>query len=176
MTTPDGVSGRPGWRFAERTDLPFLYHLAAAVDPRWWHVSRRGLHPERIVECVGTYAAGVVVFDGARPCAFAGLRGQQGSDVATIDLQALPDPVSQDVMRRVAGELIAAAFTASPVRRLLYERFEDDVDLLGRTAGLWDLEVTLPEFARVDGRFVDRLTMATTRERFAAAIDAIAEP
>jgi hypothetical protein len=173
MSAPDGGSGYPGWRFADRSDLPFLYHLATALDPRWWHVSRRGLHPERIVECIGSFAAGVVVFDGERPCGFAGLRGQQGSDVATIDLQALPDPASVDIMRRVVGELIAAAFMASPVRRLLYERFDDDVDLLGSTADLWDLEVTLPEFARVDGRYADRLTLATTRGRFESASDGL---
>lgn len=173
MTTPDEASGRPSWRFAERPDLPFLYHLAAVLDPRWWHVSRRGLHPERTVESVGTYAAGVVVFDGDRPCGFAGLRGQQNSDVANIDLHALPDPASIGAVREVVGELLAAAFIASPVQRLLYERFEDDTDLLGPTTALWELEVTLPEFARIDGRFVDRLTMTTTRDRCTSLIEAM---
>lgn len=176
MPTPDGESGVPTWRLANASDLPFLYHLAAVVDPRWWHVSRRSLHPDRIVECIGAFAAGAVVLDGGRPCAFAGLRGQQGSDVATIDIHALPDGASIEAMRQVVGELVTAAFAASPVSRLLYERFDDDVDLLGQTAGFWDLEVRLPEFARVDGRYADRLTFATTRDRFSAAFEGFVDP
>lgn len=158
--------GQSGWRLADQTDLQFLYHLAAALDPRWWQISKDFLSPESVLTKVGTYAAGAVVMNEGEPCGFAGLRGHQKSDVAFIDLLALPDQSSVDTVTVFAPQLLRAAFEISPIRRLIYERFEDDPHIPGRLGDVCSLEYVLPEFALIDGCYVDRLSYAVDRTEF----------
>ena len=68
-------------------------------------------------------------------------------------------------------ELVEAAFGGGPVRKLYFERFADDVDLLAAMPGAWQLEATLPEFARIAGRYVDRQIFGLDRDRFEAWVD-----
>jgi hypothetical protein len=165
---PNELAGRVAWRFADRPDLPFLYHLAATVEPRWWKLSRTGLHPERVVAAIGGYAAGAIVLLDGEPCGFGGLHGAANTGVATIDLIASSGDEAASALRHVAPDLTAAAFAASPIRRLLHERFSDEPDLLLDMPGMWEHEVTLPEFTKIDGEYLDRLTFAAERERFGA--------
>ena len=162
----DQPQGQSGWRLADQTDLQFLYHLAATLDPRWWQISKDFLSPESVIAKVGTYAAGAVVINEGEPCGFAGLRGHQKSDVAFIDLLALPNEESVEAVTKCAPQLLRAAFEISPIRRLIYERFEDDPHIPGRLGDVCSLEYVLPEFALIDGRYVDRLSYAIDRAEF----------
>lgn len=162
----DIPEGQSGWRLADQTDLQFFYHLAATLDPRWWQISKDFLSPESVIAKVGTYAAGAVVLNNGFPCGFAGLRGHQKSDVAFIDFLALPDEGSVETVTKFAPQLLRAAFEISPVRRLLYERFEDDPHFLEILGGVCAFEYVLPEFALIDGRYVDRLSYAIDKDEF----------
>ena len=124
------------------------------------------MSPESVMAKVGTYAAGAVVINEGEPCGFAGLRGHQKSDVAFIDFFALPDKESVEVVTAFAPQLLRAAFEISPVRRLLYERFEDDPHILESLRDVCSFEYALPEFALIDGRYVDRLSYAIDKAEF----------
>ena len=53
-----------------------------------------------------------------------------------------------------------------PVRRLLYERFHDDPHFLEDLGDVCSFEYALPEFALIDGRFVNRLSYAIDKDEF----------
>ena len=63
-------------------------------------------------------------------------------------------------------ELVGAAFAGAPVRKLFYERFDDDPDLLVHMPGAWQQEVTLPAFALVGGNYVDRHIFGLSRDDY----------
>ncbi len=159
--------GGPTWRSAEPGDAPFLYRLFTDLDPRWWRLSKHGTAPARALETVREYAAMVVFHDDAgQPCGIAGLAEvAASSSTAVLDLLARPDEHAQEVMRVGAEQAVSAAFLGAPIRHLYHERFDDDPDLLTEMS-CWVHEVTLPEFALVDGRFADRLTFGLSRAEF----------
>lgn len=164
MTAPAGR-----WRLADAADIPFVYDLVAAVDPRWWRFSRKGLEPSALLATAGFIAAGAIVLDATeRPVACAVLADASPTGTGTLDYFALPTDEAQALARHFAPEIVAAAFAGAPVRRLQHERFEGDADVLGDVAPLFETEVVFPEFALVDGRYEARTIAVLTADRFAA--------
>lgn len=96
--------------------------------------------------------------------ALAGLTGS--SATASIDLHAVPGEEAH--VRRVAPDIVRAAFEGSGIRHLYHERFDDDPDMLTEMAEVWRLEATLPEFAMVDGRYADRLILGISADELTA--------
>ena len=110
----------------------------------------------------------MIVFDddAGNACGIAALAEVgRGSGTAMLDLIAAPDDDAIAVVRRSARQAVAAAFLGTPIRHLYFERFDDDPDLLTEMS-CWVHEVTLPEFALVDGRYADRLTFGLSRAEF----------
>jgi hypothetical protein len=175
MSTPE-IGG--SWRLANQTDAPFLYDLITMVDPRWWRFSRSGLDPRGVLQLIDTVSAAVVVLDSLdRPVACAVLADSGASGTATFEYFALPTEEARAVAAHFAGQIIAAAFAGTSVRRLYHERFESDPELLGDTTPLWELEVTYPEFALIEGRHQARTISVLTRARFDRWMaDVFAEP
>jgi len=159
----------PGnWRLFLPADLVFVYELVAELDPRWWRLSRHGLEPARMLALIRAAAAGVVVVDGGgKPVACALLAETGTVGTGLFEYFALPNPEAETVARHFASDLITAAFGGAPVRRLYYERFENDADVLGEVGELFEREVTFPDFAMIDGRYEARVTLSLSRERFA---------
>lgn len=159
--------GRAGWRLIEPADLPFLYQLVTLVDPRWWRFSRHGLEPAAMLQTVQGIAAGVIVHDdGHRPVAAGLLTDAGASGTGNFELFALPADDALATARAFAPELVAAAFAGAPIRRLYHERFAGDPEVLGAVGELFEIEVTYPAFAQIDGRYEDRTISVLTRERF----------
>lgn len=157
------------WRLAGQTDVPFLYDLITIVDPRWWRFSRNGLDPRGVLQLIDTVTAAVVVVDATqRPVACAILVDAGASGTATFEYFALPDAEALATANHFAAQIVAAAFAGTSIRRLYHERFETDPFVLGETQELWELEVTYPEFALVEGRHQARTISALTRDRFEA--------
>lgn len=152
------------WRLFEDRDMLFAYELAAAVDPRWWRFSRVGLHPHSVIETAGSLSAAVVVEDASRPIAIAVLADTGAAGTGTLEYFALPG--AETAARALAPEIVAAAFTGAPIRRLYHERFANDPDVLGEVGTWFEVEVTFPEFALVDGTHEDRTVAVLTRDRF----------
>jgi hypothetical protein len=158
-----------GWRLFEPRDAPFVYELVTKVDPRWWRFSRHGLEPSQLLEIVKGIAAGVIVFDGSGDSVACAVLAEAGSSgTGMFELYALPNAHAHLFARRFAPELIAAAFAGAPIRRLYHERFENDPVLLGDVAHLFEVEVTYPEFALVEGIYERRTTSVLTAPGFAA--------
>ncbi len=155
------------WRLMDAADTPFVYDLVTKVDPRWWRFSRYGLQPLQMLQTAQDMAAGVIVFDEqGSPVACAILADAGGSGTGMFEYYALPDAHSQQLARRFAPELVAAAFSGAPIRRLYHERFEGDPDVIGEIAAVFEVEVTYPDFAMIDGRYEGRTISVLTAERF----------
>jgi len=158
------------WRLITPNDTQFVYYLVSKVDPRWWRFSRHGLEPSHLVAIARGTAAGVIVINGyGLPVACALLADTGASGTGILEYFALPNPDAQALARRFARDLVAAAFAGAPIRQLYYERFENDPDVLGEVGALFEVEVTFPEFAMIDGHFETRTTSVLTADRFAAA-------
>lgn len=159
------MTGTPTWRMAVADDSLFAYELATALDPRWWRFSRHGLHPHTAMEVASGIAAGATVLDGdGRPVALAVLVETGTTGTGTFEYYALPG--TEETARRMAPDLVAAAFAGAPIRRLYHERFEGDPEVLGPVAELFEVEVKYPQFALLDGKYETRCTSVLTRERF----------
>ena len=78
-------------------------------------------------------------------------------------LETFAWPGHEPAVASVFEELVDAAFAGAPVRKLYYERFDNDPDLLTTMSGAWELEATLPEFALIGGRYVDRQIYGLSR-------------
>lgn len=155
------------WRLFAAADMVFVYHLITKVDPRWWRFSRHGLEPSQAIATSRGTAAGALVLDGyGAPMACALLVDAGGSKVGTLEYFALPNPAAHELARRFAPDLIRAAFEGAPIERLYYERFENDPDVLGEVGSEFEVEVTYPDFAMVDGTYEARTTAVLTAERF----------
>jgi hypothetical protein len=158
------------WRLITPKDTPFVYYLVSKVDPRWWRFSRHGLEPSLLVATARGTAAGVIVIDGyGQNVACALLADTGASGTGMLEYFALPNPDAQTLARRFAHDLVGAAFAGTPIRQLYYERFENDPDVLGEVGALFEVEVTFPDFAMIDGRYETRTTSVLTADRFAAA-------
>ena len=156
------------WRLVSPADIPFVYHLVAQVDPRWWRFSRQGLEPSQILQTAAGIAAGALVSTAeGEPVACALLADAGVSGTGMFEYFALPHPVAEALARQFAPELLAAAFNGAPIRRLYHERFSGDADVLGTAAQAFELEVTFPEFALINGTYEDRTTSVLTPESFA---------
>ena len=153
----DQPQGQSGWRLADQTDLQFLYHLAAALDPRWWQISKDFLSPESVLTKVGTYAAGAVVMNEGEPCGFAGLRGHQKRTSHLLTSRS-SRPESVDTVTVFAPQLLRAAFEISPIRRLIYERFKM-THTSWKARDVCSLEYVC-RVRLIDGCYVDRLSYA----------------
>jgi hypothetical protein len=155
------------WRLAGAADIPFVYELVAIIDPRWWRFSRHGLDPRRLLGSVESVAAAAAITDDdGRPIGFSILADVSGtSAVGAFEVFAVPG--HEDAVASMVPEIVGAAFAGAPVRKLFYERFDDDPDLLVHMAGAWQQEVTLPAFAMVGGRYVDRHIFGVSREQHA---------
>ncbi|MCE9621743.1 MAG: hypothetical protein K8R99_05290 [Actinomycetia bacterium] len=156
-----------GWRLAEASDIPFVYELVTKVDPRWWRFSRGGLEPSVLLSTAQGISAGVIVVDSVNnpvACAILADAGTMGTGM--FEYYALPNPQAEALARRFAPELLAAAFAGAPIRRLYYERFENDAEVFGELSAYFEVEVTYPEFAMIDGRYESRTTSVLTLERF----------
>jgi hypothetical protein len=154
------------WRLAAPHDAAFVYEFVAAIDPRWWRFSRHGLDPRRLLMTAQSVAAGAVILDdNSQPVGFSLLADVSGtSAVGHFEVFAVPGR-EHDVVP-IVPEVVAAAFGGAPVRKLFHERFDDDPDLMTAMPGAWQLEVTLPEFAMIDGRFVDRHIYGLSRAEY----------
>jgi hypothetical protein len=163
------ASSEASWRLTVPADMPFIYDLVTQVDPRWWRFSRHGLEPSRLLAVAQATSAGATVVDGfGKPVACALLSDTGTSGTGTLEYFALPDPDSQALASRFAPELIGATFGGAPIRRLYHERFENDQNILGVMAKLFELEVTYPEFAMIDGHLESRTISVITVDKFAA--------
>jgi len=166
---PDDPAKEGGtWRLVTPADIPFVYYLVAQVDPRWWRFSRHGLEPSQVLQTASGISAGVLVStDEGEPVACALLASAGASGTGMFEYYALPHPVAEGLARHFAPELIAAAFSGAPIRRLYHERFSGDADVLGAVGAAFELEVTYPEFALIDGAYEDRTSSVVTPESFA---------
>jgi hypothetical protein len=163
------TSDQPQWRLATSADVPFMYELVAAVDPRWWRCSSGGMAPTRVIGALQHITLGAIVLDtSGRPVGAAALFDAGSTGCATLDVFALPDPSAHEYVRRMMPEMVTAAFGASSIRHLYHERFTRDPDLLGELAAAFRPEVVLPEFALVDGQYEDRTISVLTADAFAA--------
>ena len=153
------------WRLANAADIPFVYDLVAAIDPRWWRFSRHGLDPRRLLGVVESVAAAAaIIADDARPIGFSILADVSGtSAVGAFEVFAVPG--HEDEVAWMVPDIVGAAFGGAPVRKLFYERFDDDPDLLVHMSGAWQHEVTLPGFALIGGRYVDRQILGLSRDQ-----------
>lgn len=159
------------WRLAGPHDISFVYELVTTLDPRWWRFSRHGLDPRRLIASAESVAAGATVFDDTGSAiGFSALADVSGtSAVGQFEVFAWPGHEAE--VARVVPELVAAAFAGAPIRKLFHERFDDDPDLLAVMGAAWQREATLPEFAMIGGRFVDRHIFGLSRaehERWSA--------
>jgi len=156
------------WRLVSPADVPFVYHLVAQVDPRWWRFSRHGLEPSQVLQTAAGISAGALVSTAeGEPVACALLADAGASGTGMFEYYALPHPVAEGLARHFAPQLLAAAFNGAPIRRLYYERFSGDADVLGEAAAAFQLEVTFPEFALINGTYEGRTTSVLTPESFA---------
>ena len=163
QATPAG-----SWRLLEPSDTPFVYHLVTKVDPRWWRFSRYGLEPSQLVQTAQGIPAGALVLDEVgRPVAAAILAETGSAGTAMLDYFALPVPQAEALACHFAPDLVLAAFEGAGLRRLYYERFRNDAHVLGDVAPFFEVEVTMPDFAMIDGVFEDRTTSVLTAERLA---------
>jgi hypothetical protein len=155
------------WRLAGAADIPFVYELVATIDPRWWRFSRHGLDPRRLLGSIESVAAAAAIMDDdGQSIGFSILADVSGtSAVGAFEVFALPG--HEDAVAATVPEIVGAAFAGAPVRKLFYERFDDDPDLLVHMAGAWQQEVTLPAFALIGGRYVDRYIFGLSREQHA---------
>ena len=161
-----------GWRLAEADDLAFIHQLITKVDPRWWRFSRGGLEPAALLATAQGISAGVVVIDEhANPVACAILADAGTMGTGMFEYFAIPTAHAEALARKFAPELLGAAFDGAAIRRLYYERFENDADVFGDLAALFEVEVTYPEFAMIDGQYENRTTSVLTLERFTAHQD-----
>ena len=110
-------------------------------------------------------AAGAVILDDSQvPVGFSILADVSGtSAVGAFEVFAVPG--HEDAVASQVTEIVGAAFAGAPVRKLFYERFDDDPDLIVHMAGSWQKEVTLPAFALIGGRYVDRHIFGLSREQ-----------
>lgn len=155
------------WRVATPADLPFVYRLITEIDPRWYRFSRNGLEPSAMLGLMGTIAAGAIVHDDADlPVAAALLFDSSLSGTGTLEYYALPTEHAQRCARLAAPDLLAALFSTSDPRRLYVERFDDDAELFGDVAHLFEPEVVMPDFLRIDGTYEARTTLVLTSERW----------
>jgi len=154
------------WRLAGPADIPFVYDLVSTIDPRWWRFSRHGLDPRRLLGTVESVAAAAgVVGDDGELIGFSILADVSGtSAVGAFEVFALPG--HEDAVASMVPEILGAAFAGAPVRKLFYERFDDDPDLLLHMPGAWQQEVTLPAFALVGGNYVDRHILGLSRDEY----------
>ena len=152
------------WRLAGVADIPFVYDLVATIDPRWWRFSRHGLDPRRLLGTVESVAAGAAILgEDSQPIGFSILADVSGtSAVGAFEVFALPG--HEEAVASMVPELVSAAFGGAPVRKLFSERFDDDPDLFVHMPGAWQQEVTLPAFALIGGRYVDRHIFGLSRE------------
>lgn len=155
------------WRLAGRADLPFVYRLVTAVDPRWYRFSQGGLEPSSMLGMMGTIAAGAIVHDAAdQPVACALLFDSPQSGTGNFEYYALPTDDAHRVAALAAPDLLGAVFSASNPRRLYVDRFDRDPVLLGEAADLFETEVVYPDFLLIDGRYEARTTMVLTSQRW----------
>ncbi|MEO8698157.1 MAG: hypothetical protein ABI658_31985 [Acidimicrobiales bacterium] len=159
------------WRLAGPADIPFVYELVATIDPRWWRFSRHGLDPRRLLDSVESVAAAAAIMnDEGQSIGFSILADVSGtSAVGAFEVFALPGHESE--VASMVPEIVGAAFAGAPVRKLFYERFDDDPDLLAQMADAWQREVTLPEFALIGGNYVDRHIFGLSREQHERWVD-----
>jgi hypothetical protein len=152
------------WRLAGVADIAFVYDLVATIDPRWWRFSRHGLDPRHLLGTIESVAAGAtIVGDDSQPIGFSILADVSGtSAVGAFEVFAMPG--HEDAVAAMVPELVGAAFAGAPVRKLFSERFDDDPDLFVYMPGAWRQEVTLPAFALIGGRYVDRHIFGLSRE------------
>jgi hypothetical protein len=156
------------WRLVSPADIPFVYYLVACVDPRWWRFSRNGLEPSQVLETAAGISAGALISTAeGEPVACALLADSGASGTGMFEYFALPHPDAERLAREFAPALLAAAFNGAPIRRLYYERFSGDADVLGTAASAFELEVTYPKFALIDGTYEDRTSAVLTPESFA---------
>lgn len=110
-------------------------------------------------------AAGAVILDDSQvPVGFSILADVSGTS-AVGAFEAFAVPGHEDDVALQVVDIVAAAFAGAPVRKLFYERFDDDPDLIVQMAGAWQKEVTLPAFALIGGRYVDRHIFGLSREQ-----------
>ncbi len=160
---------QPGWRLAQQADAPFIYELVTQVDPRWWRFSRAGLEPSRLLATAGTIAAGVIVHDALqRPMACGVLADAGASGTGTMEYFARPTPEAEELARQFAPDLVIAAFSGAPIRRLYLERFDGDPRLFGDLEDEFEVEVRYPSYAMIGGVLEGRTVSVLTHERFAA--------
>jgi len=166
----EGIMSGGGWRLFDTADVPFIYELVTKVDPRWWRFSRVGLEPSALLATTHGISAGVIVVnEHAAPVACAILASTGTAGTGMFEYFALPNAEAEALARKYAPDLLVAAFEGASLRRLYYERFENDADVLGDVASLFEVEVTYPEFAMIDGHYEARTTAVLTLERFAAS-------
>ena len=153
------------WRLAGPGDIPFVYELVATIDPRWWRFSRHGLDPRRLLGTVESVAAAAAITDDeGQSIGFSILADVSGtSAVGAFEVFAVPG--HEEAVASMVPDIVGAAFSGAPVRKLFYERLDDDPDLLVHMTGAWQQEVTLPAFALIGGRYVDRHTFGLSREQ-----------
>jgi len=153
------------WRLASAADIPFVYELVSTIDPRWWRFSRHGLDPRRLLDSVESVAAAAAILDDdGKSIGFSILADVSGtSAVGAFEVFSLPS--HEDAVATIVPEIVGAAFAGAPVRKLFYERFDDDPDLLVHMTGAWQQEVTLPAFALIGGKYVDRHIFGLSREQ-----------
>ena len=154
------------WRLSTPSDTLFAYQVAVANDPRWWRACKNGLSPQSVIEVAKSFAAGVVISNEARDLGIAFLSETGAAGTGMLDIWSLQDSEAIESVSDIIPEILSAAFSASNIRALYFERFENDVDLLGDSRPWWKLQIEYPDFAMIQGKYENRTCWVLTRSDF----------
>jgi len=154
------------WRLSTPSDIQFAYQVAVANDPRWWRACKNGLSPRTVIEVAQSFAAGVVISNEARDLGIAVLSETGAAATGMLDVWSLQDSEAIESVSDIIPEILGAAFSASNIRALYFERFENDVDLLGYSRPWWKLQIEYPDFAMIQGKYENRTCWVMTRSDF----------
>ena len=154
------------WRLFTPSDTLFAYQVAVANDPRWWMICKNGLSPQKVLEAAQGFSAGVVIHDDSRELGIAVLSETGAAGTGKLDVWSLQDEIAIGAVASIIIEILEAAFSASDIRALYFEHFENDIDLLGVTNTWWKTQVVYPEFAMIQGTYEARTCQVLTRSDF----------
>jgi hypothetical protein len=168
--------GEPYLRLATADDAPFLFSLAARLDLAWPTTTRNHglLSPTAVAGNVASCAEiGWVV--GESPTQLVGLVGFIDSDPSAklgyLDAVAWPHPRARQLVSAAIPGLLDQAMVMAEPRKLYFEYYEADAGQmidgpLIPQLDLWEREVVIPDYVRIDGISCSRVTVSITPDRW----------
>jgi hypothetical protein len=155
-------------------DASYLFQLAAACDLRWSMVTRFGtaMTPSAVLTAMQTATeAGYLVLDADRSAV--GVLGFIDADapsrVMWLDGHAAPgDERALALVRAAVPVVLDEAQRAGTVRFVYYDEYPElGCSLLDDDRDLWDAEVVIPRYVKIDGHWCTRITWRLTMTAWA---------